>query len=344
MNLRINELTNLGKFKRKFFLFLLLLIPIFLNSYIPASAQSVSLSISPPLLEAMIKPGKSIVQPYEIVNESGTDLYLRPIIVPFEPSDLNGNILLDPKFLNSYIPKFFSLANNNFQLNQTFRLSAGEKGQLLLRITIPDDEAETDHYFTFIIEQSPEGEFLGRQNGGSNLIKIGSNILLTISSTGLPKKQAVVAKFAALPKIADLFFDKIKFSLLVQNTGRTFLKPVGQIDIYNRLTKKKVETLALQPDNVLANSARLINCLTDKPITEQPTTDNRPPNNCSFSTFIPGAYRAVISFSPNGNDSKETASATFFFLPLRSALAIIVISLLIWKIWHYSHRGKQKNR
>jgi len=300
---------------RKILLLLLFQILIFIYSYIPSFAQSIGLSISPPLLEVMIQPGKSIAQKYQIGNNSDTDLYVRAIVVPFEPADIQGKISIKYQVLSI---KYFTLANSDIQLGQTFKLPANSQKRLALKIAVPKDELEADQYFTFLIEQSPEIEFLGRQ-GGQNLIKIGSNILLTISQLGNPKKQGIIAKFLPLPKIADLF-DKVKFKVLIQNTGEAYFKPIGQIDIYHRITKKKMASLELQPDNILVNSAREIMAP-------------------AFSSWLPGPYKAILSFAPDGKSGAETASleettnAIFWLLPIKFTAAIVILVLLLWQIY-----------
>lgn len=273
----------------------------------PALGQ-VTLSIWPPILEVMIQPGKSFTQAYEITNESGTDLYLRPIIVPFKPSDLNGNISLE---LDQPSNRYFSLTNNQITLNQTFKLSANSRQQLVLRIAIPKTEPDQDHYFTFLIEQSAEGKFAGN-TGGESSIELGSNILLTISQSGISEKQASISRFFPQPKIADLW-QKINFEVLIQNTGQSFFKTVGEIEINHRLLKKKTTKLELRPDNILANSGRKIICQ----------------NQSSFSSLLPGPYQAKLSFSPDGVGEKQEAVTTFWILPIKSSLVIIVLLLIL---------------
>jgi len=57
-------------------------------------AQTLGLSLYPPLLEVMIKPGKAITQAYQIANQSKSDLIMTSKIIGFEPADELGNIQL----------------------------------------------------------------------------------------------------------------------------------------------------------------------------------------------------------------------------------------------------------
>ena len=78
-------------------------------------AAPISLSISPPLLEAVIKPGRAITQSYEVVNNGATDLYLQTRVVPFVPAGEQGRIRLDN---SSWGIKnaWFSLQNTDLKL------------------------------------------------------------------------------------------------------------------------------------------------------------------------------------------------------------------------------------
>src|SRR3989338_1003669 len=72
-----------------------------------AAGQTTSLSIWPPILEAMIKPGKSITQVYRIKNLAD-DTVIKVSVVPFSASDEFGHLSLQ---FGGRLPRFFSLLN-----------------------------------------------------------------------------------------------------------------------------------------------------------------------------------------------------------------------------------------
>ncbi len=304
----------------------------------PVYSQQVGLSISPPLLEVMIKPGKSITKAYQLTNNSDFDLYLTPKIIPFTPADLNGNISLDHQSLIINHNSFFGLQNSNIQLNQPFQLPAGSSEQLVLKVDIPQVAEEKDHYYTLLIEQAERGEYIGSRHR----IKIGSNLLITVSESGQPKTDFNLAEFTALPKFADLF-DQIKFNITVENTGQAFFKPEGKIEIYNTLFNKKMAELEVLPENVLVNSSRKIRCMEKQssPSTSEvksaDTSEVFRPISCIFSSTLPGKYKAVIT-SSNESPTNERLTTNpehqvhFYLLPFRLTLALILIILIIWQI------------
>jgi len=286
----------------------------------PVFGETVSLSIAPPLLEIMIQPGKSASYAYEIENKSAIDLYLQARIIPFEPADEYGHIQLNQQLLEQKTapPSFFSLANSDLEFNQTFKLRAGEKKQLVLRVKIPPQGIERDHYYTLLIEQSPQGKFIG-QTGGQNLIKVGSNVLLTVSQSGTPEKEGLVSQLSALPKISDLL-EPVEISALVENTGKALFKPIGKIEIFHNLTKKKVKELEIRPDNILVDSQRKLFC--------QNTEDSK----CLFSSLIPGPYQAKLSFSPDEQSTLQEKEIIFWILPIKSSLVLLVLAIIVWQV------------
>jgi len=321
--------------KKKKFFYVLALSLLFHTSYFilhtsnGVFAQEISLSISPPLLEVTIKPGSSFTQPYEITNNSQNDIYLKTIVSPFEPADEEGNIKIvgneQGAMSSQEGENFFSLANSNLKLNQTFKLSVGEVKRLLLKIDTPPNSSEKDYYFTFLAEQSSEGLFIEKGSGGENLIKIGANILLTVSESMKPKKELILAKFTAIPKIADVF-DKVYFEVLAQNIGESFSKPMGNLEIYY-FGRQKVKVLELRPDNVLASFSRKIKCIGEE--IRDMRYEIRNQGDCFFSSFVPGYYKAVVSVSADGEGEMQTAAVSFWLMPIKLIIILIVLTIIV---------------
>ena len=299
------------------------------------SAQEISLSVFPPLVELIIQPGQTVTQAFSISNESDLDLYLQAVMVPFEPEGTSGKIeILNPKYASTVI-KYFSLTNSKIALDQTFKLAANSREQLVLKAKIPENAPDQDHYLTLLLEQSPQGNFINNASGGQNLIKIGANILLTVSGSLNPERQGRVAEFEPAPKINDIF-NSTKFKILVENTGGSFLKAEGGIKIKNLLTKKEVAALELRPDNVLANSSREIICLKqngDEPISYP----------CSFSSLVPGWYRAELFFEKNTGLESAGLSLVFWLLPIKAGLVLAILAIIVWQILKKAKAFSGKN-
>lgn len=307
----------MGKMKKLKLLFLTSLTfgSLFL-SLIPISAlaQTFSLGIYPPLLEVMIQPGKFITQVYKVKN-SGDDIVLVPNVVSFEPKDELGNIYLTR--LHPVSKDWFSLINAYRSLGQAFSLPSGRTDELVLKVKIPQNVEERDYYFSLILTTSPTPP-IGQTKTGMKAV-LASNILLTISKDGNPRKLAEIVEFSLEnPFFSNIFdsFNKPRFVIRLRNIGQSYFKPQGSISIYNTLGQLS-ETLELLPENVLVNSIRTINCR---------VADRATP--CQLKTkLLIGRYKAKLNFKANGKNYQ--AEAVFWALPIKLALALLTIFVLL---------------
>ncbi|EKE04994.1 MAG: hypothetical protein ACD_19C00426G0016 [uncultured bacterium] len=267
----------------------------FLNSYLlikKVSAQSaISLSVSPPILELMIQPGKTVKQTYTISND-GNNTNLIPKIVYFTPADSIGNIDLT----DSKAPDWISFDQKTSQLT----------------ISPPENAEEIDHFLTLIFETKEPVDLLN-QNSTSLVSQIGSNILLTISKDGNPKKSAEIVEFSA-PRLVDSFYP-ISYSLTLANNGNSFWKPNGKI-----VTNK--ETLKLAPQNIISGSSRKIFCI-----------DNENLINCNLqSRFHLGKIESKLEFLLDNDPKIYKAETVTYSFPFILILAFIILGI-IFKLW-----------
>ena len=292
-------------------------------------AQSLSLSLYPPLLEVTVKPGKSITQVYKLANDGETDLVVGSEILPFEPEDELGNIkLLTPKTFPSPTIDWFSFQNADLQLGQKFLLKAGQAQQVVLAIKIPSTAKEDDYYLTLLFETQPS-DFNGGLSGTQAQAKIGANILLTISETGEPPRKAEIIEFkvqSAKLKVIDSFTPP-QFVLRIKNTGRSFFKPMGIITTTGWFGQKY--PLNLLPENILTKSTREIGCENDEET-----------KICRLKAkFLLGPYEAKAEFGLDKVSSDYSARLIFIALPIK--LFLIILGLIIFGIIVYFVKNRQ---
>jgi len=304
-------------------------------------AQSLSLSLWPPLLEVTLKPGKSITQVYKLTNEGETDLIITSQIVPFTPADEFGNVALKqtkneinkaqdenlpPASSPSEATNWFSFQNADLQLGQNFLLKAGQSQQIVLSVKIPPQAKEDDYYLTLLFESQPENQS-GDQSGAQAQAKIGTNILLTVSETGEPPKKAQIEQFSLANFQFSIFnfqlidsFTKPQFLLRVRNTGRSFFKPMGTIITTGWLGQKFISDLL--PENVLTNSVRVINC------TSPESPDKVAP--CQIkSNFLFGPYQAKVEFGLDKVAADYEKQITFLALPFKLIFSLLTIIFIL---------------
>jgi len=294
-----------------------------------AKAQSLSLSLSlwPPILEAMMIPGKSITQAYTITN-SGLDTIIDTKIFKFEPSDEHGNITLVEEVSADQKCPLFSFENANLSLSVPFRLKSGNSEQVILKITIPEDCPEEDYYFTFLFSTPPAakiGQSVAREAG-----TIGANLLLTVSKDGQPLRKGEITEFTLnhcrkLPLFNFCLLDSldpVEFILKISNTGQAFWKPFGKVKI-NGLLRQSAE-IEIMAENVLTKASRQLHGQCQEGEEIYPCPLGWQPK------FLLGPYRAKAELaitSPQGN--KINSQVTFLAFPFKLGLAILVAFVVL---------------
>ena len=325
--------------------------------------QSISLAIYPPLLEVMIKPGKSITQVYKIYNQSPTDQILTAKIVPFEPTDETGGIKLiesDQQYeisnkqdlnssdlspisyhLSSSSPDWFSLQNADIVINEPFLVKANSQRDIVLKIKIPQTAKEIDYYQTFLFEtqtaNSQNGQSLSQVQS-----RIGANILLTVSESGLPELKASIGIFEPenyllrLPffKTATYLidsFDQPGLNLAIKNTGNSLFKPFGRLSINGWLNSNW--NYNLYSENILSGSQRKIYCSQIIDNQEEINTNPESAIKCKIdSHFLIGSTKTKIEFGLNKAGTDNQAEIRLLALPVKLILGIITIVIFIMTI------------
>ncbi|HEX7543076.1 MAG TPA: hypothetical protein VF385_03270 [Patescibacteria group bacterium] len=298
----------------------------------PVFAQQVSLSISPPLLELFIKPGKSIMFAYKLDN-LGDPTFINLKILPFEAKDNLGNIRIKPEFEG---PVRFSLDNTDLKLEQPFFLKTNDSQQILLRIRIPENITDGDYYYSLLAETTPP---TASEGIGSARVKatIGSNILVTVSNSGnIDIKPRVVlfstrggSIFGQDWKIFDSS-DKIPLVFIVENKGKNMIKPEGQIILKGNFGETAKYDIISK--NILAESQRL---LESTPSAQINCDDNRrdqaclTPTSLLLSGFFIGKYNLSTQINFGEKSLAIFGSTTFYAFPFRMTVGILIAVFIV---------------
>ena len=271
-------------------------------------AQAISLSVSPPLFELMIQPGKEVKQIFTLTNLGG-DTTITPKIIYFEPADDMGNINLTEDLGPDWI-----------MYDKTpFNLKGQEKIDFEVNFFPSTDAPEIDHFLTIIFETSESVDLLN-QNSSNFKSQIGANILLTVSVDGNPKKSAEIIDFVA-PKVIDSLFGKISYQIKLKNTGNSYWKPNGKIIVNDII-------LNLAPQNILSGYSRNISCINDQTLASCDLKDR----------FYLGKITAKLEFSIDEDPKiyqKEAVSYSFPFSIIGFLIFLLttIKTKLIFKLW-----------
>jgi len=290
---------------------------------LPVAAQQVSLSLTPPLIESAISPGKSIMIAYNLKN-NGDPTIINTRVVSFSPMGNLGNIQLKDEATG---PVRFSLDNSFLQLNNPFILKTSEAQQLLLRIRVPDGAPNGDYYYTLLAEtQAPpttEGTVSTRAKAA-----IGANILVTVTDSGVVEINPKITLFATkggftLNQNVKIFdsFDKIPVVLYVQNKGNNLIKPEGSISLKGNFGE--TANFDIVPKNILAQSERLIEATPSSSIDCNGPSCNSP-TSVTLSGFFIGTYQLSTNIGFGENSPSIFASTIFYAFPFKVLIGLFV--------------------
>ena len=321
---------------KKLFFFILLLACTFRFTFYVSNvnAQQVNLSISPPLLEVTIKPGKSLLIAYTLGN-GGDPTIMRSSVVPFEPQGTTGNIKLHDEFEG---PVQFLLDNSDIQLNEPFFLRSNTKQQLLLRIRVPEGAPEGDYYYT-LLNESDAPPAIDGVSATRAKATIGSNILITVTGNGQLEAKGKIALFDVLaPHLVSIFNTKIKvfdsndvvpIVLQIENRGRNLVKPSGTITLRGNFGELAQYNVLEQ--NILSQSQRIV---TATPSSQLNCNNPRYQKFCSIPTslMLSGFFLGNYNLSATVNFGEGTpnlyASTSFIAIPFKFLFGLIVALLI----------------
>ena len=272
-----------------------------------------NLTFSPAQIEFVLKPGITIIQAYDITNNSDSSIILNTEVLPWIPSGTNGSVNYNQAVSNPNIE--FSLNNSNLQLGQPFTLAANSKQQLVLKIKTNSNINLSDNYYTFFVFQDQNTTATSKDNFSQASGKIGSHLLLTISDTENPKVTSEIQSFSISPKIKDIFFQPIIFKGKIKNNSDFFFKTNGKITIIKN--DQIIKELELNSDNVLNHHSRDISC------TDQTTCKINPP-------FWPGHYKITVTLDSSLN--AKSYETSFYVWPISPLLLIVLVIGIIFGI------------
>ena len=306
----------------------------------PVNAQQISLSLSPPLVEIMVKPGKGALIAYDLKNV-GDPTAVETLVRPFTAGAENGTIDIQPEFSE---PVIFTLENSEIELGDAVFLKSNQQQQYLLRISIPDDCPEGDYYYSFLVRTQPQPGIEGRN---STLAQgtIGANLLITVTGTGVTDTKGGISLFNVMSRFKLNFFgktirlfdsgDPVPVILTVRNRGRNLVKAEGTITLSGAFGTRADYEVA--PRNILSQAQRTLEATPSADLDfrqwgQKPTL--------LIDGFHIGRYRLDANLVFGDNLYADSAAADFIALPLKfglGLLAAVFISLLVIRRMRYKN-------
>src|SRR3989344_2459054 len=322
------ETCNLKHFFRKYSKFLVLSFMIYVSCFMFhvsfIHAQEINLSVAPPLIKTIIKPGKTILIGYKLQN-LGDPVIVTTRVAGLIPIGNNGGLRIENGPTD---PILFNLDNAELKLNQPFLMKSAQQQQLLVRIKVPDQTPEGDYYYTLLNETKPSQS--DSELSTSTKATIGSNILLTVTKSGKTDINGKIAFFDVVPRFKLPFFgnvfdssDKIPVRLFIVNVGHNVITPEGTINLIGNFGEKA--TFNIIPKNILINSQRIMEASTSGQMTDQADS------SLLLSGFFLGHYKlaTTINFGPGTQTLFGQASFIAFHIKLVIVLTFVLFIVFI---------------
>lgn len=275
-----------------------------------ARAQSLSLSISPPVIELIIKPGVSVTQRFTVVN-NGDSVIVTP--------QLTGYINGSPESPSDYVPEpWISILNSDFVWDKPTLLKPGEKRQIVIRFNPDETVPETDYNRVFLLTTTPPPS--GESTKSSFSSSIGSILLITVSENGVLPKELKITQFQ-VPQILDSF-DPLEVRVRVANTGKTLIHTIGQITLSGSIGKA---SYSLLPQTLLIGENRSL--LTDFQVASSQNGNN---STLSLPGFYLGKYTVTLNLLADEGEQKIIQNQTVYAFPWKAGLVCLIILTVVW--------------
>ncbi len=277
----------------------------FLFFHSQAYAQSLSLSISPPILELVIKPGKNVTQSFKLTNDSDRSLIITPKLAEYGDNGIKDNPDFQPD-------KWISLLNLDIALFKPFLLEKGKTQQIVLRLNPSKEIKEDDYNRVLYFTTKPQ---MPSDRSQSQITQtIGVPLLLTVTATGNFVRSAQITKFS-LPDFIDSF-GPLTFDVLVKNTGKSFFHPNGSITLDGPVGRG---SYSIVPNAIL--SQQEVKLIADMDSQQKDHT-------ISLKGFYLGKYTIGVDFKLDDGNVIINEKKVVYALPFKIIIILIVLFTL----------------
>ncbi len=290
-----------------------------------AQAQSASLRVSPVLLKIRIPTASVVTERITIENTGELPERLKVQLRDFKAGNQEfGEVeFLKENSNNSNNFKNIELLMGEEAVKELI-LAPGQKKDLTLRISIPENEPHADHYFSILFLGNSDSQVTtaaDSQNVTSILAYgIGMNVIMSVGPEVKP--QGVIDKFSA-PSVVSK--GPIPFIVKVHNNTSQYIKPKGTVFIKN-MFGQLIGKVNIPETTILANSSRYL-----ENQSQRSNPDNLQPEVIWDESFLLGFYTAELNIELSPDKQALTRTTRFTAFPAKLIL-IIVGSIILFII------------
>jgi len=294
------------------FLSLIIMFPIFHVAAAPE--QGAGLTISPPISEIKLDPGKSYQETIRINNPTKDLVTVYPVARNFTSSGETGR----PAIESPGEDATFGLASWISFSQTQIALTPEQEIEFNYKIDVPTDAEPGGHYASVLFaSQPPKPDEKSTQVALASMV--GSLILGTVSGNIIEKGE--VTEFSSNGHI--FLKSPVDFTLRIRNTGNVHFSPQGQITVSSWGKTVSNEDINPAKGNILPNSIRRFDGLGYKG---------------KWYSF--GKFNVKLTASYGENQSL-TGSFSFWIIPWwLISIIVILIALIIF----YIVKNRKKNK
>ncbi len=312
--------------KRLFFILSLSLFFCIISSQ-NVSAQALSVSVYPPILEVQTTPPSSPTAPITIQNLGETDIALSIQLIPLKMNpNGTGDVLFFPDALNQ---GFYGYYKGRIQFlvddvkTEKVTLQAQESKQVTLNINLKKGDPPGDYYYGIVFLS--EGKTLEDTSLTSLPAGISTNLLLSVG----PKKPSV----GGITEFSTSAFKNngpVEFTLKLHNGSEHLISPTGKVSINNMLGKK-VASIDILPQYILAQSDRYL--INQSSSTSATLSTNETPKVIWNEKFLLGFYTATANIRLEENGNILTEKTYFFAFPIYLFFGVAIVFFVLAGIY-----------
>ncbi len=223
-------------------------------SLVPVSAfaqDSLTLTITPPLVKINMKPGENWSSTVKVVNNNNEPLKVYTQTLDFKSSE-NGGV--------AFIQKQDAAEAGRFQLSHwltidpgPFEIPAQASQEIPFTISVPEEGEPGGHYAAIVVGTKPQGKIQG--TGIAVASQLASLLMLNVSGDVIEKGD--IREFSTSRSLYQQ--PQAEFTVRFENTGNVHIQPQGEIAVYN-MQHKEVARIPINHDtefgSVLPDSTR----------------------------------------------------------------------------------------
>lgn len=260
--------------------------------------------LEPGKIEVFLNPGESVVKNISVTSRIGKNTKFKIVTEDFVGTqDITTPVLLLEDDSSPY-----SFKKNIEPSTDTFSLSASQKIQIPVKISVPIDAAPGGYYSSVIVASLPDEDAGADQAGTKIVSRIGA--LFFIRVNGPVDTKGSLEDFRAKGATPGIIQGSpITFEILYRNSGSIHLVPYGIIKIKN-LIGKEVGSVPVDAYFSLPNSLRY-----------------RQVDFARDNLF--GRYTATLTLNKGYGNTDDVMKVAFWVIPWKLILVSVSILLLI---------------